>query len=419
MMQLEKYSIGVGDRFGREGVAQMQAILAANRRGIEVTPVWNKSNREHTIVGTRPEDVRREADEAIKATGWKGAYRVDADHIGVKTVDRFVASADFFTLDVADYIGQPASDADLDAFQQSLSSFKGELAIPGIAKTFTVTDETIRAIGKKYCAAAKEAGTIYRHILAAKGAGTFIVEVSMDETDKPQTPLDLFFILAAIAAEKIPVQTVAPKFVGEFHKGVEYIGDPAVFAREFEEELHVVAFAVKTFNLPANLKLSVHSGSDKFSLYPLMRTALAKQNAGIHLKTAGTTWLEELIGLAAAGGDGLEIAKEIYAQAYARLDELCKPYATVVSIDHAKLPLPSVVAAWTSKEYVDALRHDQSCPSYNVNLRQMLHVAFRIAAELGERYLSALARHEKIVGANVTENILKRHLEPLFIGNTK
>jgi len=418
-MQLEKYSIGIGDRFGREGVAQMEAIIAAQKRGVEITPVWNKSNREHTIVGTLPDDVRREADHAVQATGWKGSYRVDADHIGVKTVDKFIASADFFTLDVADFIGLPASDTELDAFTASLSAFKGELKIPGIAKSFTVTDDTIRTIGKKYYAAAKEAGAIYRHILAAKGAGAFIVEVSMDETDKPQTPLDLFFILAALAGEGIPLQTVAPKFVGEFHKGVDYIGDPAQFVREFEEDVLVLAHAVNIFNLPANLKLSVHSGSDKFSLYPGMRSALLKHNAGIHLKTAGTTWLEELIGLAAAGGDGLEVAQEVYAQAYARLDELCKPYATVVSIDRSKLPSPAVVNGWTSKEYVDALRHDQSCPAYNVNLRQMLHVAFRIAAEMGERYMSALARHEKIVGANVTENILKRHVEPLFLGSSK
>jgi len=417
MMQLEKYSIGMGDRFGREGAAQMQAILAAKQRGVEITPVWNKSNREHTIVGTLPDDVRVEADAAVKATGWKGAYRVDADHIGVKTVDRFIAASDFFTLDVADFIGLPASEAELDGFQASLSAFKGELTIPGIATTFTVTDETIRTIGKKYFAAAKEAGVIYRHILAAKGDGAFIVEVSMDETDKPQTPLELFFILAALGGEGIPLQTVAPKFVGEFHKGVDYIGDPAVFAREFEEDVLVVAHAVKTFNLPPNLKLSVHSGSDKFSLYPAMRAILAKHGAGIHLKTAGTTWLEELIGLAAAGGDGLEVAKDVYTQAYARLDELCKPYATVVSIDNSKLPLPEVVMAWTSEEYVNALRHDQSCPGYNVNLRQMLHVAFRIAAEMGERYHAALVRHERVVGANVTENILKRHVEPLFLGS--
>jgi tagaturonate epimerase len=417
-MQLEKYSIGMGDRFGREGAAQMQAILAAKHHGIDITPVWNKSNREHSIVGTTPGDVRLEADNAVQASGWTGSYRVDADHIGMATVDKFIAASDFFTLDVADFIGRSVSDAELDAFRQSLSAFIGALTIPGIAAPFSVTDDLIRAIGTQYCAAIQEAGKIYRHILGAKGEGAFIVEVSLDETDKPQSPLELFFIMGALASEGIPMQTIAPKFVGEFHKGVDYIGDPDVFAREFEAHVLVVAHAIRTFRLPANLKLSVHSGSDKFSLYPAMRVILAKHDAGIHVKTAGTTWLEELIGLAAAGSDGLEVAKDIYAQAYARLDELCKPYATVVSIDASKLPLPSVVNAWTSQEYVNALRHDQSCVAYNVYLRQMLHVAFRIAAEMGDRYTSALDRHAKIVGANVTENILKRHIEPMFIGSS-
>lgn len=414
-MQLEKYSIGIGDRFGREGIAQMQAFIAAKAKGIAITPVWNKSNREHTIVGTEPTDVRREADAATQAVGWTGAYRVDADHIGVKTVDRFIAASDFFTLDVADYINTSASDTELDAFQRSMSAYTGQLTIPGIDTSFTVTDETVRTIAKKYLAAAKEAGAIYRHILAQKGEGAFIVEVSMDETDSSQTPLELFFILGALAQEKIPVQTIAPKFVGEFHKGVDYIGDARAFEREFHEDICVVAHAVKTFSLPSTLKLSVHSGSDKFSLYPIIRRVIAQYNTGIHLKTAGTTWLEELIGLAAAGGDGLEIAKEIYTQAYARLDELCKPYATVVRIDRAKLPLPEVVLAWSSQEYVSALRHDQRCAAYNVNLRQMLHVAFRIAAEMGTRYTSALERHQAIVGANVAENILQRHIVPLFL----
>lgn len=413
-MQLEKYSIGIGDRFGHEGPAQMQAFIAARERGIAITPVWNKSNREHTIVGTEPMDVRREADRAVRTVGWTGPYRVDADHIGVKTVDRFIPASDFFTLDVADYIGTSASEEELDGFQRSMAGFLGDLAIPGIEQSFAVTDETIREIAKKYLAAAKEAGAIYRRIASEKGEDNFIVEVSMDETDSSQTPLELFFILAALAQEKIPLQTVAPKFVGEFHKGVDYIGDVRAFEREFEEDLLVLKHASQVFSLPHPLKLSVHSGSDKFSLYPVIRRLMAKHDAGIHLKTAGTTWLEELIGLAAAGGDGLAIAREIYREAYERIDELCKPYATVVRIDKASLPLPEVVSAWGSEEFVGALKHNQKNPAYSVHVRQMLHVAFRIAAEMGTRYTHALERYEKIVGANVAENILDRHIAPLF-----
>src|SRR5205814_1797651 len=113
-----------------------------------------------------------------------------------------------------------------------------------------------------------------------------------------QTPADLLVILAAIADEGIPVQTIAPKFSGRFNKGVDYSGDLAQFEKEFHADLAVMAFAVKRYGLPGSLKLSVHSGSDKFSIYAPIRRVLARFDTGLHLKTAGTTWLEELIGLA-------------------------------------------------------------------------------------------------------------------------
>ncbi len=124
----------------------------------------------------------------------------------------------------------------------------------------------------------------------------------MDETDSPQTPPELLVILAALADEKIPMQTIAPKFTGRFNKGVDYVGDLAQFEKEFQQDLAVIAFAIDKYGLPANLKLSVHSGSDKFSIYAPIRRGLAKFDAGLHIKTAGTSWLEEVIGLAEAGG---------------------------------------------------------------------------------------------------------------------
>jgi hypothetical protein len=147
-----------------------------------------------------------------------------------------------------------------------------------------------------------------------------------------------------------------------------------------------------------------------------MYAAMKKHNAGIHLKTAGTTWLEELIGLAEAGGEGLLLVKDIYAQAFARIDELSAPYATVVMIDRSKLPLPSEISAWTLGQFTSALRHNQNSKSYNLHFRQLLHIAFKIAAEMGSKYISALVKNEKIIGKNVTANILNRHIEPLFMG---
>lgn len=415
-MILEKYSFGVGDRFGHQGKAQLAAMMSAKKHGIEITPVWNKSNREHSIIHTVPADVRKESDAAVKAMGWGGSYRVDADHISLKNVDGFIEASDFFTLDVADFIGKPADEKDVDAFVSKYKKHIGLLAIPGITEKFDITPSRLETIARKYLVGVKEAGKIYRHIVKVKGEGNFITEVSMDETDLPQTPVEMFFILAAVADEKIPAQTIAPKFTGRFNKGVDYVGDVAQFAKEFEEDLAVIAFAVKEFGLPKNLKLSVHSGSDKFSIYKSINKAIKKFDAGLHLKTAGTTWLEELVGLAMAGGEGLAIAKKVYVKALGRFDELCGPYATVIDIDKSKLPSPQVVEKWSGEEYAQALRHDQSCNGYNPNFRQLLHVGYKVAVELGREYIDALEKYEDIVAKNVTENIYDRHIKPVFIG---
>src|SRR5215210_5916155 len=107
-MNIEKYTIGTGDRFAHQGQAQLQASVKAREAGIAIHPVWNKSNREHTIIGSKPDDLRAEADAAIAALGWKSAYYVDADHIGPPTVDAFLGASDFYTLDVADFTGKAA-----------------------------------------------------------------------------------------------------------------------------------------------------------------------------------------------------------------------------------------------------------------------------------------------------------------------
>ena len=414
-MILGKYSFGIGDRFCHQGKAQLSAIMKAKEQGLNITPVWNKSHREHTIIGTKPADTRQEALDAVKALQWDGPYYVDADHIGPGNVDLFIESSDFFTLDVADFIGQPADKADVDAFVKKYNKFIGSLTIEGIEQNLDINEEQIRAISGKFLLAVKQAGEIYRHISEAKGAGSFITEVSMDETDQPQTPIEMLFILAAIADEGIPAQTIAPKFTGRFNKGVDYVGDVAAFAKEFEEDLAVVAFAVGEFGLPENLKLSIHSGSDKFSIYPPIAAALRKFDAGLHVKTAGTTWLEELIGLAMAAPDGLTIAKEVYTKALDRFGELCGPYATVIDIDTAELPTTEQVQTWDGMSFASALRHDQSCEQYNPHLRQLLHVGYKIAAEMGTRFTDVLDKHEDIIAQNVSENIYERHIKPVFM----
>ena len=379
MKTIGKYSFGVGDRFAHEGINQLKALIKAEEQfGVHFEPVWNKSNREHQIVGTQPGQTRAEADAAVKALGYKGQYFVDADHINLSNVDRFLDSSDFFTIDVADYIGKSGS------------------------------------LEERFLPAVKEAGRIYRHIAGNKGEGSFVTEVSMDEVDTAQAPEELRFILREIAREGIPIQTIAPKFTGRFNKGVDYRGDLELFEQEFEQDLLVIEEAVREYGLPENLKLSIHSGSDKFSIYPIMGRLIRKHGKGIHIKTAGTSWLEENIGLAVAGGDALSLAKRIYAQAFGRMEELAIPYATVIDIDRNALPSPEKVASWDSDTYARTLRHNQADPLYNPSFRQLIHVSYKIAAELGDEFKSALEKHTDIIGAEVGANICDRHIALLF-----
>ena len=416
MLTLEKFSVGVGDRFAHQARAQLRAFQLLAQDGVDAVPVWNKSNREHTFIGSEPSSVLTAAQAAVYALDWTKGWHVDADHIGLKTVDRFLPHSDFFTLDVADFIGKPAAPETVRAFVDRHSELIGTISIAGIARPLAITRAEVERVAGKFLLAVQEAGKIHGHIAAAKGAGNFIAEVSMDETDAPQTPPELLIILAALADEGIPAQTIAPKFTGRFNKGVDYVGDLAQFEQEFSDDLAVIAHAVQAYGLPANLKLSVHSGSDKFSLYPIIRRTLPKFGAGLHLKTAGTTWLEELIGLGEAGGDGLELAREIYAYALAHVDELCAPYASVIDIDRAKLPSAATVNGWSGAKFASTLRHVPAHPDFNAHVRQLLHVSFKLAAQAGPRYLDLLKANEAIVARQVTENIYARHLRPLFIG---
>ena len=416
MLTLGKYSVGVGDRFAHQAKAQLQACVLAAKAGAEVVPVWNKSNREHSIIGSEPGSVRAAADAAVAALNWAKPYHVDADHIRLETVERFLPACDFYTIDVADSIGHAAGANAVKIFVTRHPELVGTLSIPGVSEPFTTTPADVQRVAEKYLKAVKDAGAIYNKIAWAKGSDNFITEVSMDETDAPQTPLELLFILAALADEQVPVQTIAPKFTGRFNKGVDYVGDLTQFEKEFRDDLAVIAFAVKKFRLPANLKLSVHSGSDKFSLYAPMHRALRETGAGLHLKTAGTTWLEEVIGLAESGGDGLALAKTIYAKALAKNDELCAPYATVIDIDASQLPPAAEVSEWSSEQFVSALRHEPANPAFNPSLRQLIHVGFKIAAQMGEEYLTMLKKCEPTIAKNVTGNLYDRHLKPLFVG---
>src|SRR5437899_5388808 len=135
-LTLERYSLGVGDRFARQASAQLRACLLASRDGAEVIPVWNKSNREHVTIGSEPASTRSAADAAVKSLGWHKPYHVDADHIRLETVDRFIPHSDFYTIDVADWIGKPADPNAVKSFVERHAELVGQILIPRIERPF-------------------------------------------------------------------------------------------------------------------------------------------------------------------------------------------------------------------------------------------------------------------------------------------
>ena len=141
---------------------------------------------------------------------------------------------------------------------------------------------------------------------------------------------------------------------------------------------------------------------------------IQKYDKGIHVKTAGTTWLEEVIGLAMAGGEALQMARTIYSLAHKRQEELCGPYATVIDIDPAALPSPDDVNQWEGEKFANTLRHIPGHPDYHAGFRQLIHVGYKVAAEMGNDFLSMLRQNSHIVGEQVVTNIYDRHIRRLF-----
>lgn len=430
MTKLAKYSLGTGDRFVHQADAQLAAVCAAAEKGIQLDIVWNKSYREHKTIGSDPSSTRMAADAAVSEyrerehrergdrnsnadSSWQGSYFLDADHIGMQTVDLYLPYAEFYTLDVADHIGLPCGAAQEAAFRTAANGYaSAPISVPGLSAPVAISSQNVDFVVAHFLQATHQAGELYRYIKSRRGDKPTIIEVSMDETSRAQSPQEIFLILLALSLEDIPLQTFAPRFSGRFNKGVDYVGDVTQFADEFEKDALILRYAASEMGFPDNLKLSLHSGSDKFAIYPAIHQVLAKHDVGIHVKTAGTTWLEEVIGLLEAGE--ADIVKTMYIECLNRIEELTAPYAEVIDIDNGSLPSAEAIADLTAVDMLNMLRHNTGNALYNPSFRQLFHVGYKVAAGLGSRYTDLLQKHRNIIAREVTANLLDRHILPLW-----
>ena len=407
-------SAGFGDRLGLATPGHVQALRRGSGQALRqdsgqarIAPIFaQQSVRENARTGRTPQQVLDDATWGIFQAGWREPWGADADHLKTPAdVDAFVAAGyTLYTIDPGDHVdnaAHTAPPAEVEAKVQALpwdaledSARDMERCYLGHAfdvggPALTFDQELLWRAAAKYGRAIAHTARLYRYLAGQMGERDFELEVSVDETATPTSPEEHLFIASELGRLGVRWVSLAPRFVGHFEKGVDYIGDLETFAAEFARHA-AVARALGPY------KLSLHSGSDKFSIYPI-----AARLAGglVHLKTAGTSYLEALRAIAQAAP---VLFREMLAFARERYETERATYH--VSAQLANVPAP------------DALK-DTDLPGLfeQFDARQVLHVTFgSVLDRFGDRLRATLQEHEEVYYA-LLESHFRRHLLP-FIG---
>lgn len=363
-------AIGMGDRIG---LATPGHIRAAKKFG--VFPVLaQQSIREMTRTSRCPEEVIDDVSWAVFQEGYRGGFAADADHLKNErdVHETFEAGFTMYTIDPSDYVDDEADEYDLgvlrDKFKklpwQDLECREEDYLREYSNKKFRVlTQEKDRALelmfseeellraAVKYSAAIVHAAKLKRRLDEVFRGRRFDLEISVDETDTPTSPLEHFFIASELRRLNVQVQGLAPRFVGRFEKAVDHIGNLKEFEKAFRDHVLIASSC-------GPYKLSIHSGSDKFSVYPIMGKLAGDL---IHLKTAGTSYLEALRIVARHDPS---LFREIIIYSFSCFEEDRKTYH--ISTELSIIPNPEEVA----DEDLEEIFLDENSG------RQLLHVTF-------------------------------------------
>lgn len=359
-------SFGFGDRLGLATPGHIAAV-----RGTKFAPIFaQQSVRENTRTGRTPQQVMDDAKRAVDAAEWDLPWGADADHL--KTVDDlppFVqAGYTFFTVDPGEHVDNAADTDSLEVLKQKVAGLNwDEFSALYLNQTLeqawgSFEPESLMRATVKYGRAIQHAVVMFKHLSGLKDMFDF--EVSVDETDSPTTPLEHFFIANELTRLGVKFTSLAPRFIGRFEKGVDYIGN----LDELDSELAKHAAVTAHFG---TYKLSLHSGSDKFSVYPLIAKYWGER---IHVKTAGTSYLEALRVLAVCEPD---LFLKIYALG-------CERYEIDKRTYHVSAQLNQLPSTGISPSLLD-----------DFHAREVLHVTFGSAlAKFGTELKAALLKNE-------------------------
>jgi hypothetical protein len=406
-------SAGLGDRLGLATPGHVQAVRGILRPGsgqvlrsssgqADIAPIFaQQSVRENARTGRTPQQVMDDATWGVFQEGWREPWGADADHLKTPSdVDAFVvAGYTFYTIDPGDHVdnsAHTAPPAEVEAKGQALPWDALEDAAQDVERrylgrpfdlediTLTFDRETLWRAAAKYGRAIAHTVHMYRHLVSRTGDEAFELEVSVDETETPTSPAEHLFVASELSRLGVSWVSLAPRFVGRFEKGVDYIGDLETFSTAFAQHV-AVARTVGPY------KLSLHSGSDKFSIYPVV----ARLTEGlVHLKTAGTSYLEALRAVAQVTP---ALFREMLAFARGRYDTDQATYH--VSAQLANVPLQQALS-------------DADLPGLleQFDARQVLHVTFgSVLDRFGEQLLATLREHEKVY-YDMLDVHFRRHL---------
>jgi hypothetical protein len=395
-----KESVGCGDRLGLATPGHIRAVRGAG----SFSPILaQQSMRENARTGRSPQDVMDDALWGAFQEGWREPWGADADHLKTTADVDLCAAAGytFYTVDPGDHVDNEAHSAAFEELKKKVHALPWDeledspeaLHERYLNRSFEVEDlvlefdhTTLARAAAKYGRAVAHTARMYRHLAEVMGNRPFELEVSVDETETPTSPAEHLFVASELRRLGVQWVSLAPRYIGRFEKGVDYIGDLS----EFETELAKHAAIARVLG---PYKLSIHSGSDKFSVYPIFA-----RHAGdlVHLKTAGTSYLEALRAIA---GVAPGFFREILAFARERYDEDKATYH--VSADPAKVPLPSEMSDDQLAGVLDLF-----------DGREVLHVTFgSVLDRYGERLLATLNAHEEAHYAAL-ESHFRRHLTP-------
>jgi len=394
-----RLAAGTGDRLGLATPGHVRAV-----RRFGLAPVYaQQSMRENARTGRSPQNVLDDAMWGLFQEGWREPWGADADHL--KTTDDVDVCVDagytFYTFDPGAHVDNEAHTAPLEVLRRKWAGLPwaelddspdGQAArYVGrrfLAESFALefSETALLRAACKYGRAIAHVAHSYRHLATRIDQCPFEVEVSVDETETPTSPREHWFVASELQRLGVRAVSLAPRYVGRFEKGVDYIGDLA----ELEREVAQHAAIARTLG---PYKLSLHSGSDKFSVYPVM---VRQAGSLVHLKTAGTSYLEAL---RAVAGIDAALFREILALAHERYPVDRATYH--VSADLARVPEPAELADGELASVLDTF-----------DGREALHVTFGSALDrFGSRLKELLAANEEAHYAALEAHFVK-HLAP-------